>query len=80
MILPGLLWLGVCGSCVTCFGVTEIVDTSEVTGFTATHIALHVKQSDIFGGTLSKLITVFWASALATNLLTTRTQPLPMDT
>lgn len=74
MILPVLLWLTTGGSCATCFVATEIVDDfSEVTGFAATYTAQHMSQNEIFGGSLEKWITSFWASALATNLLTTRT-------
>jgi len=80
LVLPALLWLTAGGWSITYFGVTEIIDdTSEVTGIAATHTAQHVEQSEVFGGALSRWITSFWASALATNLLTTCTWSLSMD-
>ncbi|KAN0082388.1 hypothetical protein V8E55_008183 [Tylopilus felleus] len=44
---------------------------SAATGIGSPYTASKVTQSEVFGGALSQWITAFWATALATNLLTT---------
>ena len=52
----------------------EIIDNiPEVTGIMSNYTASKVTQAGVFGGTLSQWIVSFWATALATNLLATRT-------
>ena len=54
--------------------LTEIIEKiSEVTGIMSNYTASKVTQDGVFGGTLSQWITSFWVTALATNLLATRT-------
>jgi hypothetical protein len=56
------------------FGLIEIIENiSEVTGIMSSYTASEVTQNGVFGGLLSQWITSFWAIALATNLLATRT-------
>ncbi|KAF8129476.1 hypothetical protein EV363DRAFT_1584542 [Boletus edulis] len=45
--------------------------STVATGIGSPYTASRVTQSEVFGGTLSRWITAFWATALATNLLTT---------
>ena len=55
------------------FGVANTIDNiPEATGIGSPYTASKVTQSEVFGGALSQWITAFWATALATNLLTTR--------
>lgn len=55
-------------------GLTEIIyGMSEVTGFMCSVTAQHATQNGVFAGVLQLWIVSFWATALATNLLTTRT-------
>jgi len=45
--------------------------STVVTGIASPYVGSKVTQSEVFGGALSRWITAFWATALATNLLTT---------
>jgi hypothetical protein len=77
MILPVLLWCAAGGTCDACFEeIQTIYDVSEETGIGGPYTASKVTLSEVYavyGGSLSQWITSFWATALATNLLTTCT-------
>jgi len=47
--------------------------SAGVTGIMASVTAQYSTQSGVFGGALQKWITAFWATALSTNLMATRT-------
>ena len=78
MILPVLLWCAAGGTYDGCFEVIKTIDyisELEATGIGGPYTASKVTLSEVYAvyrGSLSQWITSFWATALATNLLTTR--------
>ena len=53
--------------------IKTIDESLKVTGIGSPYTCSRVTQNEVFSGSISQWITSFWATALATNLLTTRT-------